>query len=83
LRPASIDEDPQKWQIQQLMWVLNLHSVGHNLLSNSDELQTLPSLRSLSYGFSDLQNLKQVNKTEELTTFEMHVKFFLAAIKAQ
>jgi len=51
------------------MRVLNLHSVGHNLLSNSDELQTLPSLRNLSYAFSDLRNLKQVNKTEALTIF--------------
>jgi len=65
------------------MWVLNLHSVGHNLLSNSDELQTLLSLRNLSYAFSDLQNLKQVNQTDAFTIFEMHVKFFLAAMKAQ
>jgi hypothetical protein len=36
----------------------------------------------LSYAFSDLQNLKQVNKTEALTIFEKHVKFFLAAMKA-
>jgi hypothetical protein len=65
------------------MWVLNLHSVGHNPLNNSDELQTLPSLCNLSYAFSDLQNRKQVNKTEPLTIFEEHVKFFLAAMKAQ
>jgi len=65
------------------MWVLNLHSVGHNLLSNSDKLQTLPSLHNMTYAFSDLQNLKQVNKTEALRIFEMHVKFFLAAMKAQ
>jgi len=65
------------------MQVLNLHSVGRNLLSNSDELQTLPSLRNLSYAFSDLRNLKQVNKTEALTIFETHVKSFLPAVKAQ
>jgi hypothetical protein len=42
-----------------------------------------PAYAIKSYAFSDLRNLKQVNKTEALTIFDMHVKFFLAGIKAQ